>query len=168
MSNKSSREHEHPGGDKPHRHGPNDEMAVHDTTGSTGRMDEQRTMQLKEEELIAQKQQREVGSVRVGKDVVTERRSMEVPVTREEVVVERHPVNRRPADGPVGQGQQRMDVPVREEQVDVQKRAVVTEEVNVGKRVTQGTQRVEGTVRKEVLDVDADGDIDVRKDTPRR
>jgi len=161
MADKSNREHEHPGGDKPHRHSENDEMAVHDTTGR-GRLEGEQTLQLKEEELIARKEQREVGSVRVGTDVVTEHRSIDVPVTREEVVIDRRPVNREAADEPISTTGRRVEVPVREEQVDVQKRAVVTEEVNVGKRVTQETKRVEGDVRREVVGVEHDDDVRVQ------
>jgi len=45
-----------------------------------------------EEELLAGTREREVGAVRVRKRVVTEHRRMEVPIRREEVVVERVPV----------------------------------------------------------------------------
>src|SRR5215211_5275790 len=50
-------------------------------------------LQLREEELLATKERVKAGEVRVRKDVVTEEKSVEVPVTREEAVVERHPVS---------------------------------------------------------------------------
>ena len=53
-------------------------------------------------------------------------------------------------------------IPVREEQVDVSKHAVVTEEVKVGKRVVKDTKRVTGDVRKEEVKVEQTGDVDVR------
>lgn len=135
-------------------------------TGTMGGADTSgQRIQLKEEEMVAQKRMVETGRVGLEKEVVTEHRSMEVPVTREEVVVERRPVDRRPADGPIGQEGRTHEVTVREEQVDVQTRPVVYEEVSVGKRTTQETERVEGTVRKEVLDVDTSGNVDVRGDT---
>jgi Domain of unknown function (DUF2382)/Heat induced stress protein YflT len=65
---------------------------------STGQ-EAERTVQLREEELQARKTPVETGEVRLGKDVVEERKSVEVPVTREEVYVERRPVD-RPADRP--------------------------------------------------------------------
>jgi uncharacterized protein (TIGR02271 family) len=129
--------------------------------------DDVRTIQLREEELIARKEMRETGRVSVEKDVVTEHRSMDVPVTREEVVVERRPVDRRPTDQPIGTGDERIDVTVREEEVDVQKRPVVYEEVEVGKRTTKETRRVEGEVRREVADVDTSGRIAERDESPR-
>jgi len=136
-----------------------------DRTGDVGRTDASgQRVQLKEEEMVAQKRMVETGHVSLEKDVVTEHRSMEVPVTREEVVIDRRPVDRRPADGPIGNEGRTHEVTVREEQVDVQTRPVVYEEVSVGKRTSQETEHVEGTVRKEVLDVDTTGNVDVRGD----
>jgi len=121
------------------------------------------TMQLREEELQARKTSVETGQVHLGKDVVEEERTMEVPVSREEVYVERHPVDRRPADRPISESDtETIRVPVTEERVDVEKQPVVYEEVGVGKRVTQDTQQVSDTVRREELRVDNDGDVEVR------
>ena len=96
------------------------------------------TVQLREEELVANKQRVETGQVQVGKEVVSEQRTVEVPVTREEVTIERHPVERRPSDRPIDERGQTLDVPVHEEQVDLDKRTVVYEEVGVGKRAGPG------------------------------
>lgn len=120
-------------------------------------------VELREEELAARKQQVEAGRVSLGTDVVEQERTLEVPVTREEVTVERHPVDRRPSNEPIGASVESVRVPVREEQVSVDKQPVVYEEVNVGKRVVQEDQRVSDTVRKEVVDVDATGDVETTK-----
>jgi len=101
----------------------------------------------------------ETGRVGIEKDVVTEHRTMDVPVTREEVYVERRPVDRRPSDQPIGEGSADVDVTVHEEEVTLEKRPVVYEEVAVGKRVTQDTERVEGEIRREVVDIDREGDV---------
>ena len=53
-------------------------------------------------------------------------------------------------------------IPVREEQVNVEKEAVVKEEVTVGKRVVQDTERVGGEVRKEEVRVERTGDVNMR------
>ena len=133
------------------------------TTTTTGGS-EADTMRLREEQLHARTTPVETGRVQVGKDVVEEQRSVDVPVTREEVVVERHPVDRRPADRPIDTTQsETIEVPVREEQVDVEKRPVVYEEVGVGKRTTEETQQVSDTVRREELRMDREGDVDVRR-----
>lgn len=119
------------------------------------------TIQLREEELAARKQIVEAGRVSLGTDVVEQQQTLEVPMTREEVTIQRHPVDRRPSSEPISSTSDTLNVPVREEQVSVDKQAVVYEEVNVGKRAVQETQRVSDTVRKEVVDVDASGDVDL-------
>ena len=45
----------------------------------------------------------------------------------------------------------------------VDKEAVVKEEVTVGKRKTQDTEKVSGTVRKEHVKVEREGDVDVNE-----
>jgi len=89
-------------------------------------------------------------------------------VTHEEVTIERHAVDRRPSDGPISETAEELSVPVREEQVTLDKQAVVYEEVTLGKRAVQKTQRVSDTVRKEVVDVDALGNVDLDGRTSER
>jgi uncharacterized protein (TIGR02271 family) len=117
------------------------------------------TVQLREEELQARKQSVQTGEVTVGREVVSEQRTLEVPVTREEVFVERHPVEHRPSDRPIDEREQTIEVPVREEQVSVDKRAVVYEEVEVGKQQVQETQQVSGTVRREEARIEREGNV---------
>jgi len=136
-------------------------------TGTVMTGDTQRTVQLREEELQARKIPVETGSVHLGKDVVEEQRTMDVPVTHEEVYVERRPVDRRPSDRPISESDtETIRVPVTEERVEVEKQPVVYEEVGVGKRVTQETRQVSDTVRREELRMDNEGDVEVRKDNP--
>lgn len=119
------------------------------------------TLELREEELAARKRAVEAGRVSIDTEVVEEERTLEVPVTREEVTIERRSVNRQPADEPISGSAEMISVPVHEEQVLVEKQPVVYEEVHLGKREVQETQRVSGTTRKEVVDVDATGDARV-------
>ncbi len=116
--------------------------------------DERRRLQLREEELIPRKRTVQTGEVRLQTDVVEEQRTVEVPVTHEEVYVERHAVDRRPADRPISEQNETITVPVSEEEVTVEKRAVVYEEVEVGKRAMQETESVDATVRREELRVE--------------
>jgi uncharacterized protein (TIGR02271 family) len=121
-----------------------------------------KTMQLKEEELHARKQPVQTGEVKVRKDVVTEHKTMDVPVKKEEVVVERRPASGQPAGAPIRSGEE-IRIPVKEEEVHVEKRPVVKEEVTVSKRQVQETEQVGGTVRKEEVKVEREGDVDVRR-----
>ena len=104
-------------------------------------------MPLHEEELVAKKQTVQRGEARVGKQVVTEQKQVEVPVTHEEPYIERQPVAKRPAESEIGQGE--IKVPVMAEQATADKRTVVKEEVKVGKRPVTETQQVSDTVRRE-------------------
>jgi uncharacterized protein (TIGR02271 family) len=129
---------------------------------STARREESgATVPLREDELAARKQTVEVGAVSLGTEVVEEEQTLEVPVTREEVTIERHAVDRRPSAEPIAATSEVLRVPVRGDQVSVDKQAVVYEEVDLSKRAVQETQRVSDTVRKEVVDVDATGDVEV-------
>jgi len=119
------------------------------------------TVQVKEEELHARKHQVEAGEVRVRKEVHTEHKTLDVPVQREEVVIERHAPTGHGATSDIKEGEE-IRVPVMEEQVTVEKTPVVKEEVTVGKRVVQDTKRVSGEVRKEDVRVEREGDVDVR------
>jgi uncharacterized protein (TIGR02271 family) len=134
---------------------------VNRVTGKTDRTtaESPRVLELREEELVARKQSVESGRVRVAKEVVSQERTLEVPVTREEVYVERHPVDRRPSDQPIEAEQRRIEVPVREERVELEKQPVVYEEVSVGKRDVETTQRVSGTVRREEARIEGDASV---------
>jgi uncharacterized protein (TIGR02271 family) len=122
----------------------------------------QRTIEAREEELHVNKQRVQTGEVNVHKEVHTEHKSIDVPVQKEEVVIERHAVKGRDASGPVG-GDESIRVPVSEERVNVEKRPIVTEEVTVGKRTTEKHEPVRTDVRKEEIEVDKRGRGDVRK-----
>jgi uncharacterized protein (TIGR02271 family) len=122
------------------------------------------TMELREEELRARKESVESGRVRMDKDIVEEQRTLEVPVMREEITLDRHAVERRPADGGIGDAQQAISVPLHQEHVTAEKRTVVYEEVGISKHAVEDTERVSDTVHKEVMDVDTEGDVRLRGD----
>jgi uncharacterized protein (TIGR02271 family) len=118
-------------------------------------------LKLREEQLQVQKQPVETGEVRVRKDVVSEQQSVDVPVTHEEVYVERRPGSGQPSDTPIGESEA-YRVPVHAEQVTVEKQPVVREEVALGKRSVQETQRVSDTVRREEAHVEREGDVNIQ------
>jgi uncharacterized protein (TIGR02271 family) len=126
-----------------------------------------RTVELKKEEVRPRKEQHEAGEVRLRKEVVTERKTMEVPVTREEVVIERKPA----APGTVRttatiQPGEEIRVPLKEEHVRVEKTPVVTEQVTVKKRQVQETERVSADARREELRIEKQGDVRVEGTNP--
>jgi uncharacterized protein (TIGR02271 family) len=119
------------------------------------------------ETLRVNKERVQTGEVRLRKDVITEHQNIEVPVTREELVVEHHPVEGRPAPSGSFEGDKEIRVPVSEERVKVEKQPVVREEVSVGKRQVQDTKTVGDDVRHEELRVEKKGDVSVESE-PRR
>jgi uncharacterized protein (TIGR02271 family) len=120
-------------------------------------------LQLKEEQLSATKQQVQTGEVGLHKEVVTEEKTIAVPVNREELVIERHPVSGTvPSDTPITMQEETIRIPLREEQVQVTKEPVVREEINIGKRVVQETQQVRGTVQREEARIEQTGDVNVQ------
>jgi uncharacterized protein (TIGR02271 family) len=119
-----------------------------------------RTIQLREENLKADKRRVKSGDVTVRKEVVTEERQITVPVEREEVVIQRRPVKGRAATG--GVKAEEIRIPVSEERVDVRKETEVKEEVSVGRRKVTENKTVGGTVRKEKLKVEEQGNARVK------
>ncbi len=102
------------------------------------------------------------GEVRVRKDVLTENQTIEVPVTREEFVLERVPVEgNTPAPSANIGREQEIRVPLTEETVRVEKQPVIREEVSVGKRQVADVETVNESVRHEELRVDSDVDSEV-------
>jgi len=128
-------------------------------------------LQLRGEMLRTYKERVGRGEVRLRKEVVSDNRTVDVPVTREEVVIER--VSAGDAGrvsgnvGEIGEGQE-IRIPVSEERVRVEKEPVVTGEVRVGKRAVQDTQRVNETVRREEARVEKEGDVNVDESGTRR
>jgi uncharacterized protein (TIGR02271 family) len=111
-------------------------------------------VQRSEEELRAGTREREAGSMRVRKRVRTDRERIEVPTKHEEVSVERVPVSGEATEAQIGEDE--VSVPVTEEEVIVDKRAVAKEEVRLRKDVVEGTEVVEEDVRREEIDVEDD------------
>ena len=129
--------------------------------------DDERTVQLREEELTARKRSVQTGGVKLSTNVVSEQQTVEVPVTREEVTIERRPVDRRASDRPIGDTDETISVPVRGEHVVADKQTVVYEEVEVGKRAIQDTHHITDKVRREEAVVNKEGDVQVEGDTAR-
>jgi uncharacterized protein (TIGR02271 family) len=117
---------------------------------------------LSEEQLAVGKRQHEAGAVNVGKHVHTEHVREEVPVRREEVTVERRPISGDAMDATPRIGEDEIRIPVTEEELVVEKRAVPKEELVVKKRTVEETETVEADLRREHAEVHREGDVNVR------
>jgi uncharacterized protein (TIGR02271 family) len=110
-----------------------------------------------EEELRVGKTTEERGRARLRKYVVTENVQTTVPVTREEVRVEREPIteaNVGAATSGPAISEEEHEVVLHEEQPVVEKRAVPKERVRLSKDVVAGEAPVEGEVRKERIETE--------------
>lgn len=125
-----------------------------------------------EERLNVDKERVSAGQVRLRKYVVHDTETVEVPVQREEVRVERTPID--PDAAAAHRGGELHDeeasVTLSEERVVVNKETVPVEEVRLEKETVRDTEVVSEDVAREEIDVD--GDItrgrDGETDLPRR
>ena len=122
---------------------------------------DQQTVKLYEERLVVDKDQVKTGEVNIGKHVETETARVSIPVEKERIVVERT----KPMDTnrPVASGEATFQegevarIEVYEETADIEKQAFVREQINVRKEVQHDTVEVEDKIRREALDIDAQG-----------
>lgn len=119
-------------------------------------------IRLYEERLMVNKQREKAGEVTIGKRVETETAEVAIPIEKERIVVERRDAIDGTAVNPgtvdFSEGEiARMEV--YEESADLEKQAFVREEVSIRKEVESDTVEARETVRREELEVEADGDV---------
>ncbi|GAC1630966.1 MAG: YsnF/AvaK domain-containing protein [Ktedonobacteraceae bacterium] len=166
-----------------YRHG------AYDASADTTRMGSgNRVVPIREERLQVNKQVVQIGEVIIHKRVITENKTFTIPVTREEVTIERLPakgspdaapttatardaslVERRPtsdqAASPIVDGGEMLKdggtirILVREEQVTLNKQLVVVEEIVVRKQQIQETRELSDTVKHEEVHVEHTGNV---------
>ncbi|MEH2000838.1 MAG: DUF2382 domain-containing protein [Nostoc sp.] len=128
---------------------------------------EHQTFKLYEERLIANKYRIKTGEVTVGKHIETEIAHVTVPIQKERVVIERvvpteagkvvDPNELKFQEGEVAR------IEVYEETPEIHKEAYVREEVRVKKVVERETVEAQDTIRREELDIDTEGNLQVQE-----
>jgi uncharacterized protein (TIGR02271 family) len=140
-----------------------DDTVGRDVSGPTT----DQAMTRSEEELQVGTETRERGRARLRKYVTTEQQTVTVPVSREEVRLEREPITDANLDaatsGPAI-SEEEHEVTLREEQVVVDKRAVPKERVRLDTETVTEERQVAEDVRKEQIDVDGDQERFGRQD----
>ncbi|BAZ15919.1 hypothetical protein NIES4071_77920 [Calothrix sp. NIES-4071] len=122
------------------------------------------TFKLYEERLIASKNRVKAGEVTLGKHIETETATVTVPLEKERVVIERVPASSEAVvDSTVIDFQEGeiARVEIYEEIPEIRKEAYVREEVRVKKVVEQENFEAQETIRREELDIDTQGDLNV-------
>ena len=138
-----------------------DFAATSDTRGTAGRDTSGPTtdsaMTRSEEQLRVDTERVEAGRARLRKYVVTEQQTVQVPVTREEVRVEREPItdaNREAALSGPDISEEQHEVVLHEERPVVQTEAVPVERVRLDTETVTEDRTVTEDVRKERIEVD--------------
>lgn len=124
------------------------------------------TIELREEHLDVDTREVQTGEIRIGKHIVEESETVDVPVTHEEVTIERRPVTGQRAsedDFDAALIEEEIVIPVSEEQIIVDKDVKVVEEVTIHKEDVTEEKRVSETLRHEELDVDTTGGVHVEE-----
>jgi uncharacterized protein (TIGR02271 family) len=132
-----------------------DRTEGYDTSGPTT----DTAMTRSEERLRAGTETQEVGRARLRKHVVTEHEQVTVPVSHEEVRVEREPItdaNRGAADDGPAISEEEHEVTLRAERPVVTTEAEAVERVRLGTETVREQETVSGEVRKEQIELDDD------------
>lgn len=127
---------------------------------------EEKIMPIKEEKLNINRDNVKTGEVQVSKEIVTEEKHMDIPVSHDEVYVERRPVTDSSTETSPVSDSETIRMPIVEEQIEVAKKPVVTEEIVVGKRTVEENEHIAETVKKEEAHFNKEGKVhEVEKDT---
>ena len=118
--------------------------------------DDEPRMTPSEEEPRAGRHSTDAGDVGVRKTAETEHVRESVPLTREEVTVDRRPLATDARAAAPGIGEQEVRMPVRAEEAVVEKRPVVREEIVIRKRAVVENQAVDADLRRERVEIDRD------------
>jgi len=116
--------------------------------------DREARLTVSREELNIGKRRVQAGEAYLRKRVETEHVSENVPLMREEVTIERHPISANDrVNATIGQDEE-IRVPLMAEEAVVEKRVVGEEEVVLRKRAVEENRTVEADLRRERVDVD--------------
>lgn len=122
-------------------------------TKKTNEIKEQ-TIQLREEQLDIKKKRVQTGEVKVHKEVVEEQKTFTVPIKREVLVIE-------------AGNEEELRIPLKEEEVEINKYPVQVNKVLVTKRQIEEIKQIKEKLKKETAQVYVTGDdADVIKKPP--
>ena len=115
---------------------------------------------LHKEKLNISKSKVQKGEVEFGKEIIEEHKAVDVPVSREEIVIERKTLDNEACDSPITSGET-IRIPVSEEKVNVNKSTVVTGEISAHKHSIENTEHIDETLKREEAIINKIGDPDV-------
>jgi len=129
------------------------EQVIYDT-------DQSAKLQLHEEELDISKKWIKTGEVSIHKEVFTEEKTITIPVTHEELIIEKKVLATENPDQ-TGEHTEIIRIPISEERIEVIKHPTVLEDVAIYKRQFQETKSVTETLKKEKVHIETTGNPEV-------
>ena len=113
-------------------------------------------LQLHEEQLDISKIWIQTGEITVRREVVTEIKRIEVPVVREELVIEKKVLDATSLDQQA-QHTETIRIPISEERIEIIKHPTALEDISIYKNTFEETIQIDETLKKEILDVNTTG-----------
>ena len=120
-------------------------------SGAGQNTDDKIKFKLREEKLDITKDRVKTADVYVRKEIITDEKTITVPVKREELVVEKKTIGNN-------QDSQTVRIPLSEEHIEVIKHPKLLNNVIISKKEYEQTDAVEETLKKERLTIDSKGD----------
>ena len=112
-------------------------------------------IKLREEQMDITKDRVKTADVYVRKEIITDEKTITVPVNREELVVEKKAISN-------DQESETMRIPLSVEHIEVIKHPKQLNNVTISKNKYTETEAVEETLKKEKLTIDSKGDVKTR------
>ncbi len=113
------------------------------------------TIPVIEEEIVVGKEYVDTGKVKISKKISEHQQTIDIPLIQERVSVERVAINKFVDTPPeIRHEGDLMIIPVLEEQIVVQKRLVLVEELHVTKQLVETHHSEEVTTRKEDVNIE--------------
>lgn len=109
-------------------------------------------LQLREEQMDISKRTIQKGEVTIHKEVLTEKKNITIPVTHEELVIEKKVLNDDNSDK-ANEHTETIRIPVSTERIEVIKHPEILENVEVYKRQFQEVQHIEENLKKEKVHI---------------
>jgi uncharacterized protein (TIGR02271 family) len=117
-------------------------------------------IQLLEEQLEISKELVKTAEVTSHKEAITEEKTITVPITREELVIEKRIIDNNSADDD-SETSEIMRIPLTEEQINISKSPVKLEDVSIHTNKYQEIEHIEETLKKEKVHIETSGDVTV-------
>jgi len=108
-------------------------------------------LRLKEEKLDITKKWLQTGEVTWHKEIINEEKTLVVPVSRQELVIEKKIID--PKNPNRFKDSEIIRIPISEERIEIIKHSVVLEEVEIYKREIEELNQINDSVKKEILHI---------------